>query len=113
MLDSTYKIECADDMLAVEKRMSELVHGEHGRCSLLHTADYNRFRLKVLYGRDTLSDDFPVVHLDRLCMMWKDQTVHIYSDLQADVPVEGGMQGVLGKRGLDCYTEKDASCAAP
>jgi hypothetical protein len=52
MLDSVYQIHTENDMLALEKRIGLLCHGEHGRCKLLRSAAYQRFRIQVLYNKD-------------------------------------------------------------
>jgi regulator of replication initiation timing len=49
MLDSTFIIENLHDMSLVEKRIVELYQGEKGRCSLLNTTSYLKFRLAALY----------------------------------------------------------------
>jgi len=49
MLDSTFIIENLHDMSLVEKRIVELYQGEKGRCSILNSAMYLRFRLTALY----------------------------------------------------------------
>ena len=50
MIDSVYEIHTPDDMHALEKRISELVLGEHGRCSLLNTVEFKRLRIAAVYG---------------------------------------------------------------
>ena len=50
MIDSVYEIHTPDDMYPLEKRISELVLGEHGRCSLLNTVEFRRLRIAAVYG---------------------------------------------------------------
>ena len=50
-LDSTYDIQSLEDMARVEERMSQIVYGEKGRCSILNSAAYTRLRLAALYER--------------------------------------------------------------
>jgi hypothetical protein len=57
MLDSVYEVRCARDMEEVEKRITQLLHGEKGRCGILRSAAYQQFRLGVLYrNRQTVGD---------------------------------------------------------
>lgn len=70
------KVENEDNMLEVEKRLSEMARGENGRCSWLHSVEYQKFRLKCLYGIDNGIDR---IVRDNVSLQWQDGGyVHIY-----------------------------------
>lgn len=79
MLDSVYKIECDNDMQKVEQRMSELVHGEHGRCSWLNSAEYSKFRLQVLYKKPCATL-YPKLSWNQFSLLFKDDHIYLFSD---------------------------------
>jgi hypothetical protein len=51
MLDSVFVINNLKDMEKVEDRLSHLTHGERGRCNILRSADYQKFRLAAVYKK--------------------------------------------------------------
>lgn len=86
MLDSTFIIENLQDMSLVEKRIVELYQGEKGRCSLLNTAAYLKFRLAALYkGNETHQ-----INRDKLKLTLQGAVVNIFysmDDIQLPVDV--------------------------
>lgn len=75
MLDSKYTIQTADDMIQVENRLVELTQGEYGRCNILNSAEYNKFRLAAIYNMDP---QVRQITRDRIKMILDANTVYIY-----------------------------------
>lgn len=75
MLDSKFTVETADDMTQVENRLVELTQGEYGRCNILNTTEYIKFRLAAIYGTN---NGVQQITRDRIKMILDNNIVYIY-----------------------------------
>lgn len=80
MLDSMYVLDGIREMQQVEKRISELCNGEHGRCSLLNSADYIQLRLAALYPQTYGYNKHMQVTKNRIRIVLENRTIFLYCD---------------------------------
>ena len=107
MLDSIYVINGIKDMESVESRLSFLNLGEHGRCNIVRSADYQRFRLAALYKKNKTME----LHKRPFRLTLENSTVCLFMDMNDGnefYEEEMNMKRKAGKRCLYEETKEES-----
>ena len=94
-----YKVNKEEDMDEVEKKLCEIMFGEKGRCSLLNSMEYKKFRLKCLYGVDY---GITRIERDNVRVVWDDGYVQIFYNYQHEYN-----ENEDNNRKKRCYMEEE------
>ena len=87
MLDSVYHIRDESDLHDVERRVTELCKGTHGRCGLLRSTSYGKLRLAALYR-----PEYDIQLHQAVCgpvrILLQNRTIHLYYDTDINITPE-------------------------